>query len=333
MQESGACSMQGASVAGILSAVVLEPCQPDHANPEDESIVLNRYVCTLVAGLIVAGCANPTSSRYEGAEVGRTIETSRGTIVAGRVVDINGESNAAGPLAGAAIGGASVGLGTHSGWAAILGAVVGAGIGYATQQVANDREGIEYIVDMEDGRTVTLVQNREKSEAPLQPGTVVLVQVSGTYSRVIPRTPPLDRPGSEPSVGAAPATVPEAEAAGAGGSGGSGGGWSDPDKPATVPTPLPAPAPTSPAANPQASPSAQTQRQPSTQTQTMGEATPLVATGQSTSSPMTPTPATEATRFTASGTAASQATTSHPSAASLRSGTTTSWAVPPPAQQ
>ncbi|QNT69806.1 hypothetical protein [Defluviicoccus vanus] len=329
--------MQGASIEGVLPAVVLDHCQPDHANPEDESIVLNRYVCTLVAGLIVAGCANPTSSRYEGAEVGRTIETSRGTIVAGRVVDINGESNAAGPLAGAAIGGASVGLGTHSGWAAILGAVVGAGIGYATQQVANDREGIEYIVDMEDGRTVTLVQNREKSEAPLQPGTVVLVQVSGTYSRVIPRTPPLDRPvtvtGSEPAAGAAPATAPEAEAAGAGGDGGSGSGWNDPDKPATVPTSLPAPASASPTTNPQGSPSTQPQRPPSTQTQTTGETTPLVATGQSTSSPVTTTPATEATQFTASGTAAGQATTSRPSAASLRSGTTTSWAVPPPTQQ
>ncbi len=148
----------------------------------------HRAVCLVVGCLLVGGCASPTSSRYEGAEVGRPIETSRGTITSGRVVNVTGEANLIGPAAGGAIGGASVALGTHSGWAAVLGAVFGAGLGYLTQQAVNDREGIEYILQMEDGRTVTLVQNREGDEAPFPSGTPVLIQTGGTYNRVIPRT-------------------------------------------------------------------------------------------------------------------------------------------------
>lgn len=202
----------------------------------------SRFICIFAAGLLVAACATPTSSRYEGAEVGRPIETTRGTILSGRVVQVNGETNAAGPLAGAAIGGASVGLGTKSGWAAILGAVVGAGIGYATQQFVNDRDGIEYIIEMEDGRTVTLVQNRDDEEAPLNAGTPVLVQVSGQYSRVIPRAPAIDRPDV---VGGLPGSPPTATgAAAAGGSPGaasSTGGWNDPDRPSAPQSSPPAP--------------------------------------------------------------------------------------------
>lgn len=212
----------------------------------------NRFVYILAAGLVVAGCSTPTSSRYEGAEVGRPIETSRGTIVSGRVVDVIGETNPAGPVAGGVIGGAGVGLATHNAWAAILGAVFGAGLGYATQQLANDREGIEYVVEMEDGRTVTLVQNRGDEEVPLRAGTAVLVQVSGTYSRVIPRTAPtIDRPDAGapgvPSPAGAPAgaaSLPPASSTAPA----TGGGWVDPDKAGTttttaVPPAIPAPPP------------------------------------------------------------------------------------------
>jgi hypothetical protein len=67
----------------------------------------------------------------------------------------------------------------------VLGGLVGAGIGYLSQQQLNNREGIEYVLEMDDGRTVTLVQNRADDEVPLADGTPVLVQVSGQYTRVI----------------------------------------------------------------------------------------------------------------------------------------------------
>ena len=139
-----------------------------------------------VASLQLAGCAHPSSTTYETGDVGRTIETAQGSIVSSRVVKIAGDTNAAGPLAGGALGAAGSALAFQgSGLVAVIGGVLGAGIGYLAQKQLNNREGIEYVLEMEDGRTVTLVQNRASNEAPLPDGTPVLVQVSGQYTRVM----------------------------------------------------------------------------------------------------------------------------------------------------
>lgn len=266
----------------------------------------NRFVCVLAAGLLVAGCSTPTSSRYEGAEVGRPIETSRGTIVSGRVVDVIGETNPAGPVAGGVIGGAGVGLATHNAWAAILGAVFGAGLGYATQQLANDREGIEYVVEMEDGRTVTLVQNRGDDEVPLRAGTAVLVQVSGTYSRVIPRTAPIDRPDAGAPVVPSPAGAAAAGAASAPSSSGTapaaGGSWVDPDKTGTTTTTAIPPAVPAPLPGQQG-----TTGVPTPQSTTVNQLTPTNQATSGTTITRTPGP--------------------------LASSSSSSWAVPPAAVQ
>ena len=167
----------------------------------------------LAATLLVAGCARSSTSTYESVDVGRTIETAQGSVVSSRVVQIKGETSAAGPIAGGALGAAGTGIAmggsSSSGWAAIIGAVVGAGIGYVAEQQLNNRDGIEYIVQMDDGRTVTIVQNRESTEPALANGTPVLVQYSGKYTRILP-VPPRVAPKS-------------------------GGGWVDPDTIGAVP--------------------------------------------------------------------------------------------------
>ena len=161
----------------------------------------------LAATLLVAGCARSSTSTYESVDVGRTIETAQGSVVSSRVVQIKGETSAAGPIAGGALGAAGTGIAmggsSSAGWAAIIGAVVGAGIGYVAEQQMNNRDGIEYIVQMDDGRTVTIVQNREGTEPALADGTPVLVQYSGKYTRILPVPPGAARKG--------------------------GGGWVDPD--------------------------------------------------------------------------------------------------------
>ena len=140
----------------------------------------------LVAALAVAGCAHPSGSTYEAGDVGRTLETAQGSVVSSRMVKVSGEANAVGPIAGGALGASGSALGFDgSGLVAVIGGVIGAGVGYLTQQQLNNRDGIEYVLQMDDGRTVTLVQNREADEAPLPDGTPVLVQVSGQYTRVI----------------------------------------------------------------------------------------------------------------------------------------------------
>jgi outer membrane lipoprotein SlyB len=134
-------------------------------------------------------------------------------VVSSRVVEIKGESTGYGSLAGAAggatVAGATIGSGSGSTIAAILGGIIGLGAGYLAEERLRDDEGIEYVLQMEDGRLVTLVQNRADDEEPLPDGTPVLVQQGGMYSRVIQR--------------------PEMDATTPGGGGGGGGGWVDPD--------------------------------------------------------------------------------------------------------
>jgi outer membrane lipoprotein SlyB len=137
----------------------------------------------------VAACSHPSSTTYGGSEVGHTIETAQGSVVSSRVVDVAGEPGFIGAGAGAAVGAAGGGLavnGPASLLVAIVGGLVGAGIGYMAEKQISDRDGIEYILQMDDGRLVTLVQNREDDEQPLPNGTPVLIQLAGQYTRVMP---------------------------------------------------------------------------------------------------------------------------------------------------
>lgn len=192
---------------------------------------MKRAISAIAVAAFLAGCSAPTSQRYDSGDVGRPIETTQGAVVSSRVVEISGDTRNVGPIAGGAAGAAATGLaygGRGSGWAAILGGLIGAGAGYVIESSARSREGIEYIVRMNDGRTVTLVQNRQKEEQPIADGTPVLVQISGRYTRVIP-----DPTADHAAGGSAGATAGGGTVAGAGsgsGSGGSpGGGWVDPD--------------------------------------------------------------------------------------------------------
>jgi outer membrane lipoprotein SlyB len=179
-----------------------------------------RQVAVAALAFLAAGCANPTSSRYNAGDVGQIIETSEGTVLSSRVVEIKGDENSGyGAVAGGAAGatGAHVAVGNSNsgGLVTLLGAVIGAGIGYLVEDSARSREGIEYMVRLDDGRVVTLVQNREDDEAPMQNGTPVLVQYGSDYTRVVERPAVLD--GTSPG-GAPPA-----------------GTWQNPDEPPAQP--------------------------------------------------------------------------------------------------
>lgn len=150
--------------------------------------------CVIGLSVGLAACANPSSGRYDAADVGRTIETSRGEVVSSRIVDISGDASFRGPVAGGIVGATASGIVVSSNsndnrnteLALALGALVGAAAGYLAEEQFNNREGIEYVLDVEDGRTVKLVQNRENDELPLPDGTPVLIQVGGQYTRAIP---------------------------------------------------------------------------------------------------------------------------------------------------
>jgi outer membrane lipoprotein SlyB len=177
---------------------------------------MRAVACSLVAALLLVGCSHPSGSTYESGDVGRTIETTQASVVSSRVVKISGESNAVGPVAGGALGAAGSALAFQgSGLVAVIGGVLGAGAGYLAQKQMNNRDGIEYVLQMDDGRTVTLVQNRADGEAPLPDGTPVLVQVSGQYTRVI-ADPRAEHMGGADWVD--PDTLPEEKTPATGGS-------------------------------------------------------------------------------------------------------------------
>ncbi len=139
-----------------------------------------------VATIALVACGTPSTSRYQATDVGKSIQTARGTVVSSRPIEVAGETNPWGPAAGGALGGAGAYGIFGSGWTSVIGGVLGAGVGYVAQEALNTRGGIEYIVQMDDGRMVTVAQNRESSaEIPLPSGARVLVQTSGNYNRVI----------------------------------------------------------------------------------------------------------------------------------------------------
>ena len=150
----------------------------------------------IVVGLVVAGlsgvggcAARQSQNVYNYDEVGKSTAVSFGTIVSSRVVDITGKNTGTGALVGGAAGagvGSYAGNGSGSIWTAAAGALVGAAMGAAAEQAAADRQGIEYVVVLESGVTMTVVQEIGKNETPLQPGSRVMVQNSGSYQRVLP---------------------------------------------------------------------------------------------------------------------------------------------------
>jgi outer membrane lipoprotein SlyB len=181
-----------------------------------------RYSLVALMVFLLGACSTSTSSTYNANDVGSVIETTEATVLTSRVVKIEGgENSGTGTVAGGAVGATTgyvlAGKGSGRGLGVVLGAVVGAATGYLIEESAHSREGIEYVVRMNDGRVVTLVQNREEGEVPLPDGAPVLVQYGNEYTRIIER----------------PDTIEAAGAGGGGGgtaSGGAGaGGWTNPD--------------------------------------------------------------------------------------------------------
>ena len=169
-------------------------------------------VVIAMAGMLGA-CATSTSDTYTAEDVGKVISTAEGTVVSSREVEIEGETGPVGALAGGAAGGAAgYGLSGGGGAITVLGALVGAGVGYLVESGVNDREGIEYVIQMDDGRVVTLVQNKESGEeTPIQNGAPVLVQYGDSYTRIV-ELPQNVKPGSTGTGGwINPDTLPPGE--------------------------------------------------------------------------------------------------------------------------
>jgi outer membrane lipoprotein SlyB len=147
------------------------------------------FVALMLTCLLLAGCQRPGQNVYSAREVGRTSLVNFGTVVAVRDVNVQGESSGLGGAAGAAaggIGGSQIGRGGGNAAATLGGVVAGALIGALVEQAAANRTATEYVVTMQTGVTLTLVQDRNEGEAPINVGDRVMVQLSGGKQRVLP---------------------------------------------------------------------------------------------------------------------------------------------------
>lgn len=182
---------------------------------------MREFACAGVLLLLLGGCASSSYNIYSRDDVGRVIETTSGTVVSARPVNIKGERTGLGVAAGGATG-AVIGTTAFSGSggtiAGVLMGLAGAVAGALAEEMLTSGSGVEYTIQTDDGRVVTVVQNDGGSEEPIVSGTPVLVQWGADYARVIPEnvTPPTGMTGGPdgpdatgaPGMGGAPMEAP-----------------------------------------------------------------------------------------------------------------------------
>ena len=146
----------------------------------------------VASSLTMAGCARQISPGvYQGSNIGTASETYTGTVQSARYVVVQEDEmlqdnwlggaigGAAGGLAGSELGGGKGKVATTAG-----GALAGAALGALAQRGLQRQNAIEYIVRMDDGRLMTIVQGTEPA---IPTGRRVYVQTgSNGQARVLP---------------------------------------------------------------------------------------------------------------------------------------------------
>lgn len=150
---------------------------------------INRLFILTTLGLALAlgGCASSRSANiYTPSEALNEARVRTGVVDSVRPVSIQTDSEI-GKLVGAVIGGVAAGgnLGKGNGAAisGALGAVVGGAVGNAIGKDANSKEGVELVLQMENGEMIAVVQ---EADIAFVAGQKVRVITRGRVSRVVP---------------------------------------------------------------------------------------------------------------------------------------------------
>lgn len=148
-----------------------------------------RATLLVMAALVLAGCQHPGQNVYRYDEVGKASLVNFGTIVGVREVAVEGKNTGLGAATGAAAGGlagSQFGQGGGNAVATLAGVVIGGIAGALAEQAAANRTATEYTVTLENGVTMTVVQDHNEGERILRPGERVILQVTGGTQRVLP---------------------------------------------------------------------------------------------------------------------------------------------------
>ena len=125
-------------------------------------------LCTLI--LFSACQSNIDGDTYAVKEAGQMSQVFMGRIISRRQVEVMESRDAkdqsgVGTVAGAAVGGiaaSGMGQGRGSAVAAIGGAVVGGVIGHAIDKKIGTQKGYEYIIELDEGRAVSITQGDDE---------------------------------------------------------------------------------------------------------------------------------------------------------------------------
>lgn len=141
----------------------------------------------LATGLVVlaAGCTFPSSRRTVPAGQANVLQRSEmGVVTSVREVNIEGQKGQLGLFGGGVLGGAAAsgGKGVSGAVVRASGAVVGAVAGQAVEEVATRKRAQEITVRLDDGSTVSVVQ--ESSTGLFMDGDRVRVINGGGQARI-----------------------------------------------------------------------------------------------------------------------------------------------------
>ena len=143
-------------------------------------------VAVLASAALLSGCANDRSANvYNSSEALNEAHVRSGVVESVRPVRIQADSEI-GKLVGAIVGGiagSNMGQGKGSAVGAVVGATVGGVVGNAVDKQANTKDGIEIVLNLDNGEVVAIVQEADVSVVP---GQRVRVITRGRVSRVVP---------------------------------------------------------------------------------------------------------------------------------------------------
>lgn len=143
----------------------------------------NILLITIASVLFTSCAAQISSNAYSARQVGEASMTYSGCIINIRPVCVQqqtGVGTVAGGVAGGALGSA---LGRGCFAPVALGAIAGAVVGSAVEQDASRQTGLEYVIQLDNGQLMTVVQGCDQY---FQCGDPVYVIMSGSgRSRII----------------------------------------------------------------------------------------------------------------------------------------------------
>jgi outer membrane lipoprotein SlyB len=150
---------------------------------------MKRIIFPLFVCLMVNGCVNSLSGdTYSRDDARKQMQVRYARVESSRPVVIEGERNAAGSLGGAVIGGMAgntMGGGAGRGLATAVGAIGGAVAGSAVQERATRAQAVELILRMDDGTSMSVVQEVENINQ-FYAGQRVRMTIGNGNTRVAP---------------------------------------------------------------------------------------------------------------------------------------------------